>query len=94
MLPPLDRGQDGLPYAVDGLEHIRMGDPKHFEAIRFEDMRPFPVATEFRLRPMRRPVDFHDQLGAEADEIDDVAFDRVLAPELPAVQAIAPQCEP
>src|SRR3546814_3905827 len=59
----------------------------------------FPYTTLFRSHRIRlfavlRSVEFHDQFHGYAAEVGDVGWDRVLAPELQAIQLPAAQVLP
>ena len=75
---------DCCDHAVRVRKNIVIPEPHDTESLRFKPARPLGIT---RLsESVLSAVQFDDQRPLVADEIDDVAADRRLAAELPAVE--------
>ena len=88
----LRRGScDLLTHRVDIHPHPLIVEPDHVEAEPFQVLAAPNIADA----PLVLfSVEFDDQASVQADEIGDVAADRVLPPELQPVELAAPQPPP
>ena len=87
--------QHGLDGADDGVEvgeDLGVGEAEDAIALGFEAVGAELVLADGLV--VGEAVDFDDQTGGEADEIDDVAVEAVLAAEGAAGDALAAELEP
>lgn len=83
--------QDRQADAVDIRQHFVVPDADRRKALPLEMQIADLVALRLRVLAA---IHFYDQPCFEVDEVDDVAVERHLAPELQALQLFAAQCLP
>jgi len=85
-------GFDGADYGVEVVEDGIVGEAEDAEALGFEAAGAVGVFGDGDV--VGGAVDFDHQAGGEADEIDDVAVEAVLAAEGAGSDALAAELEP
>ncbi len=83
------RFENDLNNQVDARQHLVVPETDHTVALRFEPFRPRAV-----IFLMLAAISFHNQFGFGAEEIGDVAADRLLPTKAEAVDLSAAQPGP
>jgi hypothetical protein len=78
----VDRGEDGVEDAVRVIADLSIPETQHPEALRFEPGLAFAVHRLGTVRRVGRAVDFDDDTGGKAGEIDNVPTKRDLSAEM------------
>src|SRR6185312_273475 len=87
----MQRRNDPFQYAFEILHHFVVPESQNTKAVRFEAPRPLLLVLVGIA--VLAAIDLDDQAVLEADEIDDIAFDRLLPAEFGA-NLMRAQCPP
>ena len=86
--------QNFIEHHICLLQSVVIPEPNHSKSFRFQISRPFGVAG--KLGCMLSAVEFDDKPLFEADEVDDLRWNRMLSPkfESPAIAIFQMQPNP
>src|SRR5262249_55736444 len=88
----VERSEDGVENALGIAQDIIVPESQHAVTERFENSGGLEIRLgAFGVLPS---VKLDDKARVGADEVDDVAVNGCLAPELPAAESSVPQLEP
>ena len=83
---------DIFKHTIDVLHHVIVPITQHQEAHRFQNLCSLRIS--FRSNAVLTTIQFDDEMGVGAKEVDNKAVDWELSFELPAAQAAITQTKP
>ena len=84
--------QNFIEHHICLLQSIVIPEPNHSKTFRFQISRPLSIAG--KLRCMLSAVEFDDKPLLEADEVDDVRWNRMLSPKYESPEIAIFQMQP